>query len=1051
MPTSNIPSLISQLRQSLTADSITPGDIADLFTAVFDYVNQYLSQEPDSSKVLYDSSQGSLASGDNVQEAIDSLAQAVASRLSQKQNITDATSQHNALSSRIGRTFAGISVYANSGSYRIVFDYEDGENEAFDVANRATNVSTSVTGLSASNVQSALTELVQKLASASAARYTKDETKREISDALASLDSAVDSIDLSVTTNGGIKISYTTVGGDDDADVIYVPASAISFNRSGTAFSANNVQSALVELLSKIKSADVMINTLISDLNDKAESSDVTEALQTLEEIRKELDKKANSTTVTSQIANLTNIVTTKASANKVDNEFAKVNEELSKKVSSDTFTTEVFNLSQRIDAKAAKAEVQAEIDRINKELAKKQDSAPLSDLLITLRNIADLADEATANANEATAASLSATESSKQATTDAIAAKGALISLLDELDLPTLAEQSKLATSAAERAALVASQAAENANHAAEEASTLTGRVEKNENDIIDLSQQTEGEFSKINKTLYGVVPQFEEYKGLISSTGVWGAGNHVASFYLFPVKSGDKYTIKNGNTKAYYCIIKDFTYTDTYEGNTATFADGFIGSQPISSNAEVEGIVNEGRYLYILKITGSEVDVMPSSILINDEDIFNPESLVASVRGKQDKLTFDTVPIKDSENAITSGAVYNAISREDKDISAEDTNNDLNILSYAIASNGVNEDKLIEDAIGSVEAHNGGNQFLNLLFITDTHQYGAYYDIANSVSNRSIALCNKLSVNDNIDALVHAGDISTDYGATKDGYIAASKRVLKMFHNATLPFYVVKGNHDYNKNEYQEADGDMDFSSNIYYVQTGITQFVRIDEEKYNGQRLFTRDSNNNTSARFITDKEFSKLIPKNDGVVDVNNVDGCYYYKDFASYKVRLIFLNAFPVDDNNNYKNANDVARQFAWLMNTALNILSGWHVAIIQHISPTGLDSVKGYDNIMHSIITAFKNGGTVNYSINGTSYSKTFTGGSFIGLLHGHTHKYEYTNNNGYNDIGFDCAVKDLKYLGTNNAYGLSIVTFDTVNRKIYDTQIGGVGRSFSF
>ena len=250
--------------------------------------------------------------------------------------------------------------------------------------------------------------------------------------------------------------------------------------------------------------------------------------------------------------------------------------------------------------------------------------------------------------------------------------------------------------------------------------------------------------------------------------------------------------------------------------------------------------------------------------------------------------------------------------------------------------------ESSLMSDILGRIAEKNNAHSLINILFITDTHQGGTYLKRGDT-SERSIALYKRLqesyrNIEDvkhyHIDVACHGGDISTDYGKGRRSLSELIKYTRDMFgtYNSMV---VTKGNHDYNSDEYTEADlTHINWSNNTYYVldlsepskSQRLYNFVEIAENDWDGVTpLFVKETNQN---RCISDKSFMKLAQYNSpssANYDENNPDGAYYYLDYASYKVRVICLNNYMIGDNFVLNDAELVGKQFAWLTDKALNL------------------------------------------------------------------------------------------------------------------------------
>ena len=371
-----------------------------------------------------------------------------------------------------------------------------------------------------------------------------------------------------------------------------------------------------------------------------------------------------------------------------------------------------------------------------------------------------------------------------------------------------------------------------------------------------------------------------------------------------------------------------------------------------------------------------------------------------------------------------------------------------------------GSTENGFISDAMTKVTAHNSP-RCLNFALITDTHQGSTYLAQDNKSPFRSVEALKKILGNSLVDFGVHCGDVSTSYGASHDQYGKRLCYSMGLYLNADKPLFIAKGNHDAVNNggdpDKVEADlANLDWDNNNYYVvQKGtLSTFVQVTEDEFDGVSvLYTIGSR---SGKLFSDKEFFKLSNGWIGtsvIYDADNQKGCYYYKDFDDYKVRVIVLNAEQVNDAHEFCTDDTVGPQLQWLSKVALDLSdketpSDWHVVTIQHISidnyiESGTRLIK---TAFLNIIGAFMAGSNLSGSYNGYDYSFDFSvqgEGNYIGNIHGHEHQYTSTMDNGFNDIGFTIAARKMSTLGTKANYGLDVITIDTANRTIYDTVVG--------
>lgn len=70
-----------------------------------------------------------------------------------------------------------------------------------------------------------------------------------------------------------------------------------------------------------------------------------------------------------------------------------------------------------------------------------------------------------------------------------------------------------------------------------------------------------------------------------------------------------------------------------------------------------------------------------------------------------------------------------------------------------------------------------------------------------------------------------------------------------------------------------------------------------------------------------------------------------------------------------------------------------------------------------------------------------------------IAHIHGHRHKDEYTDVNGYNDIGVNSGLTGTSLIGSGAEFCLSAFSIDPAKRMMFETRIGarGADREYSY
>ncbi len=167
------------------------------------------------------------------------------------------------------------------------------------------------------------------------------------------------------------------------------------------------------------------------------------------------------------------------------------------------------------------------------------------------------------------------------------------------------------------------------------------------------------------------------------------------------------------------------------------------------------------------------------------------------------------------------------------------------------------------------------------------------------------------------------------------------------------------------------------------------------------------------------------YEKFIEPNYQYAGIEDPDANYYYKDFATYKIRIICLCAYDVDDNTTSGDEYVVPRyteyysqaQITWFVNTLASTPSDYQVVVMFHNTPLtatkdtsikfnnkvyNLSPESTQNGIITDIINAWQNGTTLSetYPCTNTTLSSVvvtadFTSrgtGVFICYLTGHMH-----------------------------------------------------------
>lgn len=226
-------------------------------------------------------------------------------------------------------------------------------------------------------------------------------------------------------------------------------------------------------------------------------------------------------------------------------------------------------------------------------------------------------------------------------------------------------------------------------------------------------------------------------------------------------------------------------------------------------------------------------------------------------------------------------------------------------------------------------------------------------------------------------------------------------------------------------------------------------------------------------------LTKTEFYNVVyrqTRNKSIV-WGSKENAYYYRDFPTYKIRVIVLNVYEnMYDNDKYDEGKCgySNTQLEWLANEALQTLEGWSVIVLTHDSPVEMDynGAANQNNAMQlvQILEAFKDGNNIAvqytdernsglFSVNVTTAFST--PGTLIAVLSGHAHCDDAKKVNGINYVQIVCAYIDVAndYSGYKNrpafsskAYAFDIGIVDTENRTLRLKRIGyGTDRDVSY
>lgn len=265
------------------------------------------------------------------------------------------------------------------------------------------------------------------------------------------------------------------------------------------------------------------------------------------------------------------------------------------------------------------------------------------------------------------------------------------------------------------------------------------------------------------------------------------------------------------------------------------------------------------------------------------------------------------------------------------------------------------------------------------------------------------------------------------------------------------------------------QEREGD-----------SGIKSLRKI-ANRFDPDKLVFCEGNHdrNVVSPRLTKTEFYNVVyrqTKNKNIV-WGSKENAYYYRDFPTYKIRVIVLNVYEhMYDNDKYDEGKCgySNTQLEWLANKALQTLEDWSVIVLTHDSPIEMayNGAANQNNAMQlvQILEAFKDGNNIAvqytdernsglFSVNVTTAFST--PGTLIAVLSGHAHCDDAKKVNGINYVQIVCAYIDVvnDYSGYKNrpafsskAYAFDIGIINTVEKSFQLKRIGyGNDRNFTY
>lgn len=336
-------------------------------------------------------------------------------------------------------------------------------------------------------------------------------------------------------------------------------------------------------------------------------------------------------------------------------------------------------------------------------------------------------------------------------------------------------------------------------------------------------------------------------------------------------------------------------------------------------------------------------------------------------------------------------------------------------------------------------------GNKLLTIAHASDIHPRGTNYQ---RNTEECVNYCN--ANQDVLDALLFTGDYSNGaqgrliWWATQE-----MECVLPIMDQATLPLYVLTGNHDDNIN----------LTSGRPAVSTGV--------DPKNAELYYI-----NPADRYakLIGPYLEKFNPKE------ADPEVCYYKVDFEDYDIRMVFIDAMdcPMIFEDGYLKYipglfyNQT--QLEWFYNTLMDTPNDYGVIVVTH-GPF----ISGYEratyaqgaDMIPNIINAFKQGTVYEHdwtysqdSSISTKFKFDFTGrgkGDFICYLAGHIH-YRRANTSYFNDqlvitapALYQADMSEMSRKGssldrfrdTTTINSFNLMSVDKVARKIFLTSYG--------
>lgn len=316
------------------------------------------------------------------------------------------------------------------------------------------------------------------------------------------------------------------------------------------------------------------------------------------------------------------------------------------------------------------------------------------------------------------------------------------------------------------------------------------------------------------------------------------------------------------------------------------------------------------------------------------------------------------------------------------------------------------------ISQILEKEKSYNSGDEFI---FITDTH-WG-------DNDKQSPLLLKNIVNNTGVQNVLFGGDIPRAFGNKEviDEDVVGFNTAIRKY-KQHRNYYPIIGNHDFT----------------IKFNRTDDTGFTYGLKESYG---MFGRELENYTN---ISNQKM-------------------YYYRDNTAQKIRYVFVNT-EESINNNVAwgvQAKISQEQADWLVNTALNVPTGYQIFVVGHVPiHPDLSSYSSNLDILRKIFEAINNKTSLSFDTGyGTVVNHDFTNTNtkVIAYLAGHCHKDSSKSDNGLLHIttGCDAHYSDdvwTRVPQTTSEQLFDVFFIDTENSKINTVRIGaGNDRSFDY